>query len=157
MKKLFLTIMTIVGIGASAMAASNSNRYFTKGYRADVRISATATNNYHFTSSHGYALGYGFYIGGGAGFGAEWVDGGLTSDPHFTPSLFLDAKWSVLNRRISPYVDVKAVQYIDLTAGSTNYGITPSLGIDCGHFSVGVGYELRGNRSALQLGLGLNF
>lgn len=66
-------------------------------------------------------------------------------------------KRSVLNRRISPYVDVKAVQYIDLTAGSTNYGITPSLGIDCGRFSVGVGYELRGNRSALQLGLGLNF
>lgn len=91
MKKSFLTIMAIVGISASAMAASNSNRYFTKGYRADVRISA------------------------------------------------------------------KAVQYIDLTAGSTNYGITPSLGIDCGRFSVGVGYELRGNRSALQLGLGLNF
>ena len=36
MKKPFLTIMAIVGIGASAMAASNSNRYFTKGYRADV-------------------------------------------------------------------------------------------------------------------------
>lgn len=157
MKKTILTMMAIVGVAISAMATTNPNRYFNKGYRADVRISATATNHYHFTTSHGYALGCGFYVGGGAGFGAEWVDGDLTSEPHFTPSLFVDARWSMLNRKVSPYVDVKAVQYIDLTAGGVNYGITPSLGVDLGHFSIGVGYEMRGSRSALQLGMGINF
>ena len=116
-----------------------------------------SNNIFHFNTSHGHSFGNGFYLGGGAGFGAEWSAEGIKGEPHYVPSLFVDARWSMLNGKVSPFVDVKATQYIDLTEGTTNYGLTPTVGLDLKHFSLGVGYSLRGAKSAWQLALGVCF
>ncbi len=153
MKKFFMMAIALLGIATATMAQENKNPHFDKGYHADVILLATTDNIFHINTSHGYAFGNGLYVGGGAGFGAE----GIKGEPHYVPSLFLDARWSMLNTKISPFVDVKATQYIDLTEGATNYGLTPTIGLDINHFSLGVGYALRGTRSAWQLSMGFNF
>lgn len=159
MKKIFMMAIALLGIVSAAMAEGNANRHFDKGYAADITLSATTNNIFQFNTSHGYNLGGGFYLGGGAGFGAEWSAEGITGDPHYVPSLFVDARWSALNKKVSPFVDVKATQYIDLAEGATNYGVTPSIGLDINRFSIGVGYTFRtaADKSAVQIAFGFSF
>lgn len=159
MKKIVLMAVALLGIVTATMAENGENRHFKKGYTADVQLSATDLNMFHITSSHGWSFGNGLYLGGGAGFGAEW-DGKVLGGgaPHYVPSLFVDARWSMLNTRVSPFVDVKATQYIDLAEGATNYGVTPTVGLDCGRFSLGIGYAIRGaEKSAMQVNVGFVF
>lgn len=159
MKKIFMMMVALLGIVSSTMAQSNTNinPHFNKGYDADVTLLVTTNNIFHINTSHGYNLGSGIFLGGGAGFGAEWSAKGVKGEPHYVPSLFVDARWSMLNANVSPFVDLKATQYIDLTEGATNYGLTPTIGLDIKHFSLGVGYSLRGERSAWQLSMGFCF
>ena len=157
MKKIFMMTIALLGIVSASMAEENKNPHFDKGYNADVTLLATTNNIFHINTSHGYAFGNGLFVGGGAGFGAEWSAEGIKGEPHYTPSLFVDARWSMLNTKFSPFVDVKATQYIDLTEGATNYGLTPTIGLDINHFALGVGYSLRGERSAWQLSMGFCF
>lgn len=158
MKKIILMAVALLGMVAATMAQEqNANRHFDKGYTADITLSATTNNIFHFNTSHGYNFGGGFYLGGGAGFGAEWSAEGVNGDPNYVPSLFVDARWSMLNCKVSPFVDVKATQYIDLTAGATNYGVTPSVGLDISRFSLGVGYAFRGDKSGWQVAFGFSF
>ena len=158
MKKIILMAVALLGMAAATMAQEqNANTHFDKGYTADITLSATTNNIFHFNTSHGYNFGGGFYLGGGAGFGAEWEGEGVEGTPHYVPSLFVDARWSMLNKKISPFVDVKATQYIDLAEGKASYGVTPSVGVDMGRFSLGLGYAFRGDKSGLQLGVGFTF
>lgn len=150
--------VALLGITTAMMAEGNTNRHFDKGYSADVQLVAADINSFHITSSHGYAFGKGFYLGGGAGFGAEWEGAGVDGTPHYVPSLFLNARWSMLNAKVSPFVDVKATQYIDLAEAATSYGVTPTVGLDCGRFSLGIGYAFRGaEKSSVQVAVGFNF
>ena len=158
MKKILLMAVALLGMAAATMAQEqNANRHFDKGYTADIQLHVTAINAFHITSSHGCNFGGGFYLGGGAGFGAEWEGEGVEGTPHYVPSLFVDARWSMLNCKVSPFVDIKATQYIDLAAGKATYGVTPSVGVDMGRFSLGLGYAFRGDKSGLQLGVGFTF
>lgn len=158
MKKIILMAVALLGMAAATMAQEqNANRHFDKGYTADIQLHVSAINAFHITSSHGYNFGGGFYLGGGAGFGAEWEGEGVEGTPHYVPSLFVDARWSMLNKKVSPFVDVKATQYIDLTAGATNYGVTPSVGLDINRFSLGVGYAIRGDKSGWRVAFGFAF
>lgn len=159
MKKIFMMAVALLGIVSATMAQENKNTHFDKGYTADITLSATTNNIFQFNTSHGCNLGGGFYLGGGAGFGAEWSAEGITGDPHYVPSLFVDARWSMLNCKVSPFVDVRATQYIDLTEGATNYGVTPSIGLDINRFSIGVGYTFRtaADKSAVQIAFGFSF
>ena len=136
-------IVALVGIISAAMAEGRVNPFFRKGYTADVQLSSTDINSFHITSSHGYGFGNGLYVGGGAGFGAEWESADVSVAPHYVPSLFVNARWSILNKGVSPFVDLKAGQYIDLTAKRATYGINPSVGLDFGQFSLAIGYSIR--------------
>lgn len=149
--------MAVLGFATQTFAGENVNLHFNKGYAADVQLTAADVNMFHITTSHGWAFGNGLYLGGGAGFGAEWLGKVSESDAHYVPSLSVNARWSMLNAKVSPFVDVKATQYIDLTAGKSNYGLTPAVGLDMGRASLSVGYSLRGERSAMQIGFGLYF
>ena len=157
MKKILIMAMAVLGFATQIFAGENVNLHFNKGYAADVQLTSTDVNMFHITTSHGWAFGNGLYLGGGAGFGAEWLGKVSESDVHYVPSLFVNARWSMLNAKVSPFVDVKATQYIDLTAGKPNYGLTPAVGLDMGRASLSVGYSLRGERSAMQIGFGLYF
>ena len=157
MKKILIMAMAVLGFATQTFAGENVNLHFNKGYAADVQLTAADVNMFHITTSHGWAFGKGLYLGGGAGFGAEWLGKVSESDVHYVPSLFVNARWSMLNAKVSPFVDVKATQYIDLTAGNPNYGLTPAVGLDMGRASLSVGYSLRGERSAMQIGFGFYF
>ena len=157
MKKILIMAMAVLGFATQTFAGENVNLHFNKGYAADVQLTASDVNMFHITTSHGWAFGNGLYLGGGAGFGAEWLGKVSESDVYYVPSLFVNARWSMLNAKVSPFVDVKATQYIDLTAGKPNYGLTPAVGLDMGRASLSVGYSLRGERSAMQIGFGLYF
>lgn len=157
MKKILIMAMAVLGFATQTFAGENVNLHFNKGYAADVQLTAADVNMFHITTSHGWAFCNGLYLGGGAGFGAEWLGKVSESDAHYVPSLFVNARWSMLNAKVSPFVDVKATQYIDLTAGKPNYGLTPAVGLDMGRASLSVGYSLRGERSAMQIGFGFYF
>ena len=157
MKKILIMAMAVLGFATQTFAGENVNLHFNKGYAADVQLTAADVNMFHITTSHGWAFGNGLYLGGGAGFGAEWLGKVSESDAHYVPSLFVNARWSMLNAKVSPFVDVKPTQYIDPTAGKPNYGLTPAVGLDMGRASLSVGYSLRGERSAMQIGFGFYF
>lgn len=158
MKKIVLLAVALIGFATAMMAEDGANRHFKKGYTADVQLSAADVSMFHITSSHGWSFGNGLYLGGGAGFGAEWQGAVADNAPHYVPSLFVNARWSVLNTKVSPFVDVKAIQYIDLGEGAANYGLTPSVGLDCGRISLGIGYTIRGaEKSAMQVGVAFYF
>lgn len=160
MKKYFLMALVMLGVtvGANAQDKELVNRHFKVGYTANVELSATDVTMFHITSSHGYSFGHGLYLGGGAGFGAEWGAEGVEGTPHYVPSLFLNARWSALNDTVSPFVDVKALQYIDLAEGAARYGVSPTVGLDMGRFSLGIGYAIRFEReNAMQVSVGFVF
>lgn len=158
MKRLLIFIVAIVGLSSAAMAEERANIHFRKGYTADVQLSVVDVNAYHITSSHGYGFGGGLYVGGGAGFGAEWEGSGVEGTPHYVPSLFVEGRWSMLNSKVSPFVAVRGTQYIDLSDGAARYGFTPSVGLDMGRFSLGVGYGIRTQRdNIVQISVGLTF
>lgn len=157
MKKFILIATALLGIVAHTSANNNPNRHFNKGYAADIQLTATDIDIFHLTTSHGWAFGNGLYVGGGAGFGAEWFGDVLESEPHYVPSLFVESRWSIVNDKVSPFVGIRASQYIDLVERSTNYGLIPSVGMDMGHLSLSVGYALRGARSAMQVGVAFCF
>ena len=156
MKRIIALVALLIGITSATFAQQNENKWFDKGYAFNVELSATDINIFHITSSHGWAFGNGLFVGGGAGFGAEWTEGKVEGTPHYVPSLFVNTRWSILNSGISPFIDIKATQYIDLAAGKTTYGVTPSVGVDMGHFSLGMGYSIR-EQKLMQVSLGFNF
>ena len=156
MKKFIALVALLVGITSATFAQENENKWFDKGYAFNIELSATDVSIFHITSAHGWAFGNGLFVGGGAGFGAEWADGNVEEAPHYVPSLFVNARWSILNRGVSPFVDLKAGQYIDLTAKRATYGINPSVGLDFGQFSLAIGYSMR-DQNLMQVRLGVCF
>lgn len=156
MKRLITLVALLIGITSATTAQNNENKWFDKGYTFNVELSATDISIFHITSSHGWAFGNGLFVGGGAGFGAEWTDGKVEGTPHYVPSLFVNARWSILNKGVSPFVDLKAGQYIDLADKKATYGIVPSVGIDFGRFALALGYSMR-EQNLMQVRVGFCF
>lgn len=69
---LFACMACLFGI-TSVKAENAKSVHYREGYRADVELSCNIHEIWHFSSSHGYAFGNGLYVGGGAGFSAEYV------------------------------------------------------------------------------------
>lgn len=156
MKRVITLVALLIGITSATTAQNNENKWFDKGYTFNVELSATDISIFHITSSHGWAFGNGLFVGGGAGFGAEWADGKVEGTPHYVPSLFVNARWSILNKGVSPFVDLKAGQYIDLADKKATYGINPSVGLDFGQFSLAIGYSMR-EQNLMQVRVGFCF
>lgn len=156
MKRLLALVALLIGITSATTAQNNENKWFDNGYTFNVELSATDISIFHITSSHGWAFGNGLFVGGGAGFGAEWTDGKVEGTPHYVPSLFVNARWSILNKGVSPFVDLKAGQYIDLADKKATYGIVPSVGIDFGRFALALGYSMR-EQNLMQVRVGFCF
>lgn len=156
MKRVIALVALLIGITSATTAQNNENKWFDKGYTFNVELSATDISIFHITSSHGWAFGNGLFVGGGAGFGAEWATGNVEEAPHYVPSLFVNARWSILNKGVSPFVDLKAGQYIDLADKKATYGIVPSVGIDFGRFALALGYSMR-EQNLMQVKVGFCF
>ena len=64
----FALVATVMG-----MQAQNETKDFVnyeRGYRADIALSTSISEQYSITTSHGYSCGNGLYVGGGVGFTA---------------------------------------------------------------------------------------
>lgn len=117
----------------------STSRMYRKHYRADVELSWNDPNTWGITSSHGYSFGNGLYIGGGAGFAAEFISGS-DATTYLVP-VFADIKYSFINMLASPFVSLRAGGYADVTNSGIRTFANPALGLDIGRFSFKIGYE----------------
>ena len=125
-----------------AQEHKNNSPMFDKSYRADVELTWQNPHTWGIATSHGYSFGNGLYVGGGAGFIAEFMN--YKTKPTFLLPLFADVKYSFFNKLVTPYVSVKVGGYADVTSTKVQ-GIrtfaNPAIGIDIHRFSFEVGYE----------------
>ncbi len=119
----------------------STSRMYRRHYRADIELSWSNPNTWGITSSHGYSSGNGLYVGGGAGFAAEFI-ANQASAAYLIP-VFADVKYSFMNKLASPFVSLKAGGYADVTNTDMRTFANPAVGVDIGRFSVKVGYEYR--------------
>lgn len=115
---------------------------YERGYRADIQLSTSVSEQYSITTSHGFSFGNGFYLGGGVGFTAETFLN-FEDAPHWLVPLFADAKYSFLNKRVSPFVAARVGSVFNTEYKMNRMLINPMVGIDVRHFTVGLGYELQ--------------
>ena len=116
------------------------NPGYKRGYRADIELSSALIHQSGITSSHGFSYGNGLYIGGGAGFGAEFVPD-FNAVPTYTIPVFADIKYSFLKTMTSPFVSLKAGGVVDITNTGIRAFANPSIGVDIARFSIKAGYE----------------
>ena len=116
----------------------STSRMYARKYRADIELSWSNPNTWGITSSHGYSFGNGLYVGGGAGFAAEWNG---KDEPLYLVPVFADVKYSFINRLASPFVSLKGGAYADITNSGLRTFANPAVGVDIGRFSIKVGYE----------------
>lgn len=141
----------------------SSSINYRKGYRGDVEIFCTLPDTWGITSSHGYSFGNGLYVGGGAGFSAEFTPD-YKSNPTYLVPVFADLKYSFLNNLASPFVNLRTGVYADITNPGIRYFINPSVGMDIGRFALKVGYELQAgawqaviNKHCVKFGVAVTF
>ena len=97
-------------------------------------------------TSHGYSFGNGLYLGMGTGLSVNLVSGdGIGT--FMTVPIFADMKYSFMDRRVSPFIALKAgigmytaYDYLPLCLY-----LAPSVGIDIGRFSIGINYVYKKN------------
>lgn len=117
---------------------------YTKRYRADIELSWSNPATWGITSSHGYSFGNGLYVGGGAGFAAEFTknDDSENSWTHtYLVPVFADIKYCLINMKATPFISMKAGGYADITNSGLRTFVNPALGLDLGRFAIKVGYE----------------
>lgn len=135
----FVCLTLVSGVQASAQ----TNRSFRKGYRGDVELGNYATFGKDeaggmilFTSTHGYSMGNGMFIGGGAGYGYE-----IASDLYLV-SAFIDAKYNLKDAAVSPFLAARTGAF--LGGGRSQYTaqfVSLSCGVDVSRLSVKIGYQ----------------
>ena len=122
----------------SSYVGTNVN--YRKGYRADIELSCIIPHTWAITSSHGYSFGNGLYVGGGAGFSAEFLPDYNTMSSYIAP-VFADLKYSFINKLASPFVNLRTGASYDITNVGIRYFVAPSIGVDIARFAIKVGYE----------------
>jgi hypothetical protein len=109
MKKVKALIIAAVMLvcANSANAQSNvKNLNYDRGYRFDIELACSIPSIWEFSSSHGYSFGNGLYVGGGAGFYAEFLPDYKTTPTYYIP-VFADVKYNFCNTLASPFISFK--------------------------------------------------
>ena len=141
MKKFFMTLALALGI-LSVDAQSKDYVDYERGYRADIAVSTSISEQYTLSTSHGFSFGNGLYVGGGVGFTAETFLN-FEDAPHYLVPLFADVKYTFLNKRVSPFVSARVGGVFNTQYKMNRMLINPMVGINVRHFTVGLGYELQ--------------
>ena len=115
---------------------------YERGYRADIAVSTSISEQYTLSTSHGFSFGNGLYVGGGVGFTAETFLN-FEDAPHYLVPLFADVKYTFLNKRVSPFVSARVGGVFNTEYKMNRMLINPMVGISVRHFTVGLGYELQ--------------
>ena len=141
MKKFFMTLALVLGV-LSVDAQSKDYVDYERGYRADIAVSTSISEQYTLSTSHGFSFGNGLYVGGGVGFTAETFLN-FEDAPHYLVPLFADVKYTFLNKRVSPFVSARVGGVFNTEYKMNRMLINPMVGINVRHFTVGLGYELQ--------------
>ena len=141
MKKLFITLALALGI-LSVDAQTKDYVDYERGYRADIAVSTSISEQYSISTSHGFSFGNGLYVGGGVGFTAETFLN-FEDAPHYLVPLFADVKYTFLNKRVSPFVSARVGGVFNTEYKMNRMLINSMVGINVRHFTVGLGYELQ--------------
>ena len=136
-----MTLALALGI-LSVDAQTKDYVDYERGYRADIAVSTSISEQYTLSTSHGFSFGNGLYVGGGVGFTAETFHN-FEDAPHYLVPLFADVKYTFLNKRVSPFVSARVGGVFKTEYKMNRMLINPMVGIDVRHFSVGLGYELQ--------------
>lgn len=146
MKKVKALIIAAVMLacGSSLNAQSENdvkNLNYDRGYRFDIELSCSIPTIWEFSSSHGYSFGNGLYVGGGAGFYAEFLPDYKTLPTYYIP-VFADIKYNFCNTLASPYVSLKGGVDFDVCNTGMNININPAIGLDISRYSINFGYDM---------------
>ena len=141
MKTFFTTLALALGV-LSVDAQTKDYVDYERGYRADIAVSTSISEQYSISTSHGFSFGNGLYMGGGVGFTAETFLN-FEDAPHYLVPLFADVKYTFLNKRVSPFVSARVGGVFNTEYKMRRMLINPMVGINVRHFSVGLGYELQ--------------
>ena len=141
MKKFFMTLALASGV-LSVDAQTKGYVDYERGYRADIAVSTSISEQYTLSTSHGFSFGNGLYVGGGIGFTAETFLN-FEDAPHYLVPLFADVKYTFLNKRVSPFVSARVGGVFNTEYKMNRMLINPMVGINVRHFTVGLGYELQ--------------
>ena len=136
-----MTLALTLGI-LSVDAQSKDYVDYERGYRADIAVSTSISEQYTLSTSHGFSFGNGLYVGGGVGFTAETFLN-FEDAPHYLVPLFADVKYTFLNKRVSPFVSARVGGVFNTEYKMNRMLINPMVGINVRHFTVGLGYELQ--------------
>ena len=136
-----MTLALALGI-LSVDAQSKDYVDYERGYRADIAVSTSISEQYTLSTSHGFSFGNGLYVGGGVGFTAETFLN-FEDTPHYLVPLFADVKYTFLNKRVSPFVSARVGGVFNTEYKMNRMLINPMVGINVRHFTVGLGYELQ--------------
>ncbi len=137
-----LLLLLAVSVLSLSMKAQEKNVFYKKGYAPSIEIGGTFVDSFGFRpevlTSHGYCFGNGLYVGGGLGLGFEHWTIRERENRFFVP-VFVDLKYSFLNRLASPFVGIKAGAMLDCTG--LGYMVLPSIGVDIWRFSLSLGFQ----------------
>lgn len=128
------------------------NSWFKKGYSFDVELQGIkGFDQSAFSTSHGYSFGNGLFIGGGAAF--EYAK----SDKKYITPVFAEARWSVTDHTVSPFIDAR-VGYMIIDSHPNSFYFAPTIGLDIWKFSTFIGWDIVPSyNGGFKFGIGLHF
>ena len=143
MKNKLFPIIFIFALCSSIVSEAQTNRSYKKGYRGMVELENYATFGkdkvgglFQISTTHGYSLGNGVFIGAGIGCGY-----GIASDQYLV-SAFIDSKYTLFDTTVSPFVSARTGFCLG-TERNNLFGqmVSISFGIDVNRLSVKIGYQ----------------
>lgn len=91
---------------------------------------------FQLSTTHGYSLGNGVFVGAGVGFGY-----GIASDQYLV-SAFIDSKYTLFDTTVSPFVAARTGFCFGTGRNNlTGQMVAIAVGIDVNRLSVKVGYQ----------------
>ena len=136
MKHLFVAVMAMI-VSVTAFGQEVRNPDFRKGFSAEVEAGYIQKGIYADVST-GYNVLSGLYVG--AGVGLKYYDFNPDKNHFFVPT-FAHIRYSVLNRSVSPLIELKAGILGDLTDRGTGHFFRPAVGVKYKNAGIKVGYD----------------
>lgn len=144
MKKLLSISLVVFGLAVMAKAQEPVNPSFRKGPAGMVEIGTLFNQGYsgsYVSVSSGYNVLHGLFTGAGIGVkNQKFLSPGVNS---FLVPVFAQVRYSLLNKKFSPFIDLKAGLLADCTR-SVKSPVSPYPDNNIGHFfkgAVGVDYK----------------
>ena len=136
LKHLFVAAMAMM-VSVAAFGQEVRNLDFRKGFSAEVEVGYIQKGIYADVSS-GYNVLPGLYVG--AGVGLKYYDSNPDKNHFFVPT-FAHIRYSILNRSVSPLIELKAGILGDFTDRGTGHFFRPAVGVKYKNAGIKVGYD----------------